>query len=226
MINHQWLAIVFELTAFLLLFAALEVWSRKTSVRPETTRKLLHVGSGILTLAFPFVFVELWPVALLSGGAGLVLAAARFVPVLRARCGGVVGRVERASWGEFYFPLSVVILFWLSLGEHELLFVIPVLVLTLADTAGAVVGTRFGMTRYCDAGKSVEGSLAFAVVAFVSVCAPLMAWSRVGAPEALMTAATLALLLALLEGAAQRGLDNLLIPIAGYGLLRGILWTS
>ena len=223
MIDHQWLAIVFELTAFLLLFAALEVWSRKTSVRPETTRKLLHVGSGILTLAFPFVFVDLWPVVLLSGGAALVLAAARFVPVLR--CSGVVGRVERASWGEFYFPLSVVILFWLSLGEHALLFVIPVLVLTLADTAGAVVGTRFGMTRYCGAGKSVEGSLAFAVVAFVSVCAPLMAWSRVGAPEALMTAATLALLLALLEGAAQRGLDNLLIPIAGYGLLRGVLWT-
>ena len=220
MINHQWLAIVFELTAFLLLFAALEVWSRKTSVRPETTRKLLHVGSGILTLAFPFVFVDLWPVALLSGGAALVLAAARFV-----RFSGVVGRVERASWGEFYFPLSVAILFWLSLGEHALLFVIPVLVLTLADTAGAVVGTRFGMTRYGGAGKSVEGSLAFAVVAFVSVCAPLMAWSRVGAPEALMTAATLALLLALLEGAAQRGLDNLLIPIAGYGLLRGVLWT-
>ena len=79
MIDHQWLAIVFELTAFLLLFAALEVWSRKTSVRPETTRKLLHVGSGILTLAFPFVFVDLWPVVLLSGGAALVLAAARFV---------------------------------------------------------------------------------------------------------------------------------------------------
>ena len=222
MIDHQWLAIVFELTAFLLLFAALEVWSRKTSVRPETTRKLLHVGSGILTLAFPFVFVDLWPVALLSGGAALVLAAARLCFV---RFSGVVGRVERASWGEFYFPLSVVILFWLSLGEHALLFVIPVLVLTLADTAGAVVGTRFGMTRYCGAGKSVEGSLAFAVVAFVSVCAPLMAWSRIGAPEALMTAATLALLLALLEGAAQRGLDNLLIPIAGYGLLRGVLWT-
>jgi phytol kinase len=225
LIDYQWLAIVFELTAFLLLFAALEVWSRKTSVRPETTRKLLHVGSGILTLAFPFVFVDLWPVALLSGGAALVLAAARFVPVLRARCGGVVGRVERASWGEFYFPLSVVILFWLSLGEHTLLFVIPVLVLTLADTAGAVVGTRFGLTRYCGAGKSVEGSLAFAVVAFVSVSAPLMAWSRVGVPEALMIAATLALLLALLEAAAQRGLDNLLIPIASYGLLRGVLWT-
>jgi phytol kinase len=225
LIDYQWLAIVFELTAFLLLFAALEVWSRKTLVRPETTRKLLHVGSGILTLAFPFVFVDLWPVALLSGGAAVVLAAARFVPVLRAQSGGVVGRVERASWGEFYFPLSVVILFWLSLGEHSLLFVIPVLVLTLADTAGAVVGTRFGMTRFCGAGKSVEGSLAFAVVAFVSVFAPLMAWSRVGATEALMTAATLALLLALLEAAAQRGLDNLLIPIAGYGLLRGVLWT-
>jgi phytol kinase len=225
--DHPWLAIVVEMAAFLLLFAALEVWSQKktTSVRPETTRKLLHVGSGILTLAFPFLFVDVWPVALLSGGAALVLAAARFAPGLRARC-VVVGRVARASWGEFYFPLSVVILFWLSRGEHPLLFAIPVLVLTLADTAAAVVGTRFGTTWYCSAGKSVEGSLAFAIVAFVSVCAPLAAWSSVGPTEAALTAATLALLLALLEGIAQRGLDNLLIPLAGYGLLRGMLWTN
>jgi dolichol kinase len=81
------------------------------------------------------------------------------------------------------------------------------------------------MTRYCSAGKSVEGSLAFAVVAFASVIAPLMAWSNVGVSEALITAATLALPLTLLEGAARSGLDNLLIPIAGYGLLRGVLWT-
>ena len=158
MINHQWFAIVFELAAFLLLFAALEVCSRKTSVRPETTRKLLHVGSGILTLAFPFVFVDLWPVALLSGGAALVLAAARFV-----RFSGVVGRVERASWGEFYFPLSVVILFWLSLGEHELLFVIPVLVLTLADTAGAVVGTQLAASAPKDGHTMLIVSLTHAI---------------------------------------------------------------
>ena len=80
--------------------------------------------------------------------------------------GAVAHRVERATFGELYFPLSVAWLFWLTCGDDPLLFVIPILMLTLADAAAAVVGARYGLTPYIGAGKSLEGSAAFAVVAF------------------------------------------------------------
>jgi phytol kinase len=73
------------------------------------------------------------------------------------------------------------------------------------------------------ASKSLEGSVAFVVVAFFCVHVPLLLWSDVGRAEALLIAATLALLVMLLEGSAWRGLDNLFIPIGGYFLLRAYL---
>jgi phytol kinase len=98
--------------------------------------------------------------------------------------------------------------------------VIPILMLTLADATCALVGLRYGLTRYEGASKSFEGSIAFAVVAFFCVHVPLLLWSPVGRLESLLIAGTLALVVMLLEGSAWRGLDNLFIPIGGYFLLR------
>ena len=217
------LAMGAAMAAFLLLFAALHVCAQTMPARPEMTRKLLHTGSGLLTLTFPFLFREIWPVLLLTGASALIVASASFVPAVRARFGGVTGRVERTTFGEIYFPLGVLLLFTLTRGMDPLLFVIPVLVLTLADTAGAVVGTRFGRTCYANGSKSLEGSVAFAVVAFVCVHVPLLIWSTLGRTESLLVAATLGLLVMLLEGSASRGRDNLAIPLGAYFLLRGSL---
>jgi phytol kinase len=76
------------------------------------------------------------------------------------------------------------------------------------------------MTKYEGASKSFEGSVAFAVVAFLCVHVPVLLWGGVGRLESLLIAATLALVVMLLEGSAWRGLDNLFIPIGGYFLLR------
>ncbi len=218
--NSPWLAVATILGAFLLLFSLLLVWSRTSSARPETTRKLLHAGSGLLTLTFPFLFREMWPVLLLTGTSALLIGAARFVPSLRDRFGCVTSGVNRPTFGELYFPLSVALLFFLTRGEEPLLFVIPVLVLTLADATCALVGGRYGLTPYASASKSLEGSVTFVVVAFFCVHVPLLLWGGVGRVESLLLAATLSLLMMLLEGSAWRGLDNVSIPIGGYVLLR------
>jgi len=131
--------------------------------------------------------------------------------------------VERRTLGELYFPLSVALLFWLTRGDHPLLFVVPVLMLTLADATCALVGGRYGLTPYTGASKSLEGSVAFVIVGFFCVHVPLLLGSSVGRTESLLIGATLALLVMLLEGSAWRGLDNLFIPIGGYFLLRAYL---
>jgi phytol kinase len=216
-------SLVAYLAAFLALFAALEVCARRQLLGPEATRKLLHTGSGLMTLSFPYVFHTVWPVMLLTAATAAFLAVARFARPLRARLTGVTTGVGRVSCGELYFPLSVAVLFWLTIGHDPLLFVIPILVLTLADATGAIVGARYGLTPYTGSSKSLEGSAAFAVVAFFCIHVPLLAWSSVGRVESLLIAATLALLVLLLEGSAWRGLDNFFIPIGGYLLLRAYL---
>jgi phytol kinase len=219
LIDNTWLAIAACLGGFLLLFAIVQACGRLGLVAPEGTRKMLHAGSGALTLTFPFLFRTVWPVLLLTAATAILIASIKYLPPLRARLGGAVSGVGRTTLGELYFPLSVALLFLLTEGEHPLLFIIPLLVLTLADATGALVGVRYGLTRYEGGGKSLEGSVAFAVVAFLCVHVPLLLWSPVGRPESLLIAATLALLVMLLEGSAWRGLDNLFIPLGGYFLL-------
>ena len=221
--RHPWLATGALLAAFLTLITGLAIYEHARSPGRETVRKLLHVGSGVLTLSFPFLFGELWPVLLLTASSAALLGATKCLAPLRRAFGGVVTGVERTTFGEIYFPLSVASVFWLSRGKSPLLFCIPILVLTFADAMGAIVGTRFGRHRWSGARKSVEGSVAFAAVAFVCILVPLRAWSGAGSGETLLIGAVLALLLMLVEGVASRGLDNLFVPIGGFLLLQSSL---
>jgi phytol kinase len=220
LIADPWLAMGAALAAFLALFVIVQALSRFGGASPEGTRKIMHAGSGLLTLAFPFLFRDVWPVVLLTVLSATLLAAAKFIPALRRAAGHAVSGVKRTTFGEIYFPVAVAWLFWMTRGEHPLLFIIPILMLTLADATCALVGLRYGLTKYEGASKSFEGSVAFAVVAFFCVHVPLLLWSPVGRLESLLIASTLALVVMLLEGSAWRGLDNLFIPVGGYFLLR------
>jgi phytol kinase len=217
------MAIAVFMAAFLTLIAALVVFQRRYSPHPELPRKLLHAGSGLLTLSFPFLFAELWPVLVLTAGSALILGAIKFLRPLGRPLSGVVDGVSRTTLGEIYFPIAVAIVFWLSRGKSPLLFCIPILVLTVADATGALVGMRYGQTRFAGANKSFEGSVAFIVAAFFCIHVPLLLWSDVGRSETLLISLTLALLVMLLEGSAWRGLDNLFIPIGGFFLLQAAL---
>src|SRR6185436_15918286 len=79
---HTLVAIAVALAAFMALFVGLRLYAQAAATKPETTRKMFHAGSGVLTLAFPFLFHELWPVLLLTGASVLLIASVKFVPAL------------------------------------------------------------------------------------------------------------------------------------------------
>jgi phytol kinase len=71
--------------------------------------------------------------------------------------------------------------------------------------------------------KSVEGSLAFFIVAFIATGVPLLLFTTTGRVESVLIGATFGVLVMLLEAIAWRGLDNLFIPFGGLLLLRAFL---
>jgi len=111
---NTWLPLAACLAGFLLLFALVQALARTGVVRAEGTRKMMHGGSGLLTLTFPFIFGELWPVLFLTSAAALLMGLVKFVPPLRRRMGGAVSGVNRTTVGELYFPIAVAVLFWLA----------------------------------------------------------------------------------------------------------------
>lgn len=209
-----WLGIGLVLALLALGLAALRAYQRRCRPSPESVRKLFHVTSGAVGLALPLLFHTIWPVVVLAGVvlAGLLLV--RRVGGLRAGIGSVIHGVERRSLGDVCFPIGVCAVFAL-VGPGGLAFAVPMLVLTLADPAAALVGLRYGRHRYRLIGdsKTLEGSAAFFAVAFGCAAVPLTGAGGELPPLAALVAFALAL--TVVEALAPDGLDNALIPIAG-----------
>jgi phytol kinase len=194
-------------------------WKRASAPPAELTRKAVHVGMGLIALTLPWLFSARWPVLALCAGLGAAFVALRRF-ARQSDLGAAMHDVNRASRGDLYFAVSVGALWVLAAGDR-LLFVVPVLVLTLGDAVAALVGVRYGRTRFDGSatGKSAEGSVALFVVTFVSVHLPLVLAGRVGAIEGILIAATMAVAITLLEAVAWRGLDNVFVPIGAFLLL-------
>ena len=186
----------------------------------ELVRKLAHVGTGLFAVALPWVFASAWPVAVITGLAIVTLLASRRVPLLQRRLGGAVDGVGRVSLGECYFPAAVGVLF-AAAHRQPVLYAVPLLMLTFGDAAGAMVGVEYGRHHFRspDGTKSAEGSLACFTASFFAVHVPLLLCTGLGRAETLLIAASLAILVTLLEAVAWGGLDNLFIPLGGYLLL-------
>lgn len=182
----------------------------------ESSRKAVHLGMGTLCLSFPWLFTQPWPVWILAGAAGLVLASVRFIPTLRTGIGSVLHGVPRTSLGELCFPVAVALVFTLAEGD-PLLFLIPIGLLTFADAAGAVIGTRWGRHRYAtlEGVKSIEGSAAVGLTGMLVSTVPLLIGGY-GWVAALLIGMAIGLFALNLEAISSHGLDNIFLPLAAY----------
>jgi phytol kinase len=218
------IAAIAVVLALLGMLAGLRLLRQRVSLHPELARKLSHLGFGLITLTFPWLFQSVWPVVVVSVLAILTLLALRYVPTLRASVGEAVHGVDRSSLGDLYFPIAVTGLFVLAKGSW-VLYTLPLLTLTLADAVAALIGVSYGRIKYdgTEGRKSIEGSLAFFLVAFLAIHLPLLLLTPTGRAESLLIGLTFGVLVMLLEAVAWRGLDNLFIPFGGFLLLRVFL---
>ncbi|HYD52958.1 MAG TPA: hypothetical protein VEA99_10035 [Gemmatimonadaceae bacterium] len=219
-----WPAIALVVAGLIGMLALLRVLRNRFALHPELTRKMAHVGIGLASLSYPWLFRDRWPVVLLGGLAVVTLLSLRYVPALRRSVGGVVNGVSRSSAGDLYFPIAATGLFLLAKGDR-VLYSIPILTLALADAVAALVGVFYGHFKYegAEGKKSLEGSAAFFLVAFLATHVPLLLGTAVGRAESLLIGLTFGVLVMILEAVAWRGLDNLFIPFGGFLLLRAFL---
>jgi phytol kinase len=204
--------------ATLFLFARYAVRSGRES--PEGSRKIVHIGMGAVCMTFPWLFSSAWPVVWLALGALIALSAVRLVPLLREQFGGVLQGVARKSYGEFAFIAGVTGAFVLSHG-NTLEYIVPVAVLTFADSLAALAGVRTGVSRFTIFGatRSLEGSAVFFAVALLCVAIPFVAAHQ---PGIMISSVATSAALAAVEAVSWGGLDNLAIPVLGTLVLRAI----
>ena len=193
-------------------------------LKPETRRKAFHMTMGIIMLGLPYLFTNMVSV--------LVLAIIAFVTLytikqtkLKKSIGTVLYGVDRKSFGEFFYIISVLLIFYLSKGD-KILYSIPILILAFADTSAALIGKIYGMKQLAEETedkKSLEGSFAFFIVAFMSTLVPLLLFSDVGRSEPLSISLVVGFNIALIEMIASKGNDNLLIPLTAFAFLNYLM---
>lgn len=154
--------------SFLVLFALSEFLYHKFKIPAELTRKIVHVGTGIITLLFPVFLHSHWQVLFLCGSFLLLLLAS-----LRFNMLPSINAVDRESYGSLLYPVSVYgcYLIYAYMQKGLILFYLPIVTLALADPVAALVGKQYPLGKY-HIGKNIKtlsGSLAFFVVC-LSIC--------------------------------------------------------
>jgi dolichol kinase len=185
----------------------------------ETQRKAVHVGVGVHAMLLP-LFLGRDGFLVFAALAGLALLVLRLPKVASEGAGASIHSVERRSWGDLFFLLAVLVLFLRSHGDPAL-YVLPIAVLTLSDAAAAIIGTEYGRMRFGagDRVKSIEGSVAFFVVTWITVVTILILATEIPRQNIIWLATLVAVFSSLVEADSWRGLDNVFVPVGIHVLL-------
>jgi phytol kinase len=201
---------------FLALFAFAEVLYRVLKVKAEYTRKIVHIGTGMLTLLFPLYFSETWQVAVIC----MVFLAILYIAE-RADLLPSINNVGRKTAGSLLYPVIVMIVFayyqYMSAAftafNGLLYFYLPILAMAIGDPVAALVGNiyKYEITRE----KTNTGTVSFFVV--VSIVSAILVYILCGGDyslsESFVFAIPLAAIAALTERITGGGWDNFTIPV-------------
>jgi len=188
---------------------------------PEGARKTIHIVMGCTALALPYIFEYKQSAVYLGIAAIALLVLMRRNEVLRKAGIALLG-VERKTLGDIYFVIAIVIVFVLHQSTFE--YIIPIAILTFADSIAALVGITYGRYNMAqheeEAAKSREGSVMFFIVAFICTLIPLQLMSGVGRTEVLVISFLIGILAAMIEAVTRKGNDNLMLPLLTFSILQ------
>ena len=203
---------------FFILLVAAELWSRLGKPKPEWTRKLVHLGGGIIGLFLPWLIESPLVVFVLTASLSALFLLGEKTKLLKSLHG-----VERKSRGSEYYPLAIWLVFLIA-ADRPWLYLSAVLVLAVADAFAALIGSRYGKHRYEveDEFKSVEGSLVFFAIAFLAIVLPLLFMTTLPRMVSVLSALLVSMLVTIFEAISLRGTDNLFVPIAVVFVLQKI----
>ena len=177
------------------------------------TRKVIHIGVGMMSWFIPFLFTSPWP---------FVAACAAFMVInlLDWRYGFIsaMQSSSRSNLGTVYFPLAaavVALVFW----DQPPLMVAALMPLTWGDGLAPVIGAAYGkrIYRIHTSTRTLEGSAGFFVAGFVFTW--LARWVVPCLPDITPTAALLPALTIMAvttfgEAVSIWGLDNRTVTAA------------
>ena len=199
--------------SFLTLFGIAEILYHFLKVQAEYTRKLVHIGTGLLTLLFPLLLSNHWWVLVLCTSFALILILSLRFSLLKS-----INAIDRESVGSLAYPVSVYCCFLAYVHYNELaFFYIPVLVLAISDPIAALMGKRWPWGKFSlgKNHKSLMGTgMFFASSLLVMVTIFWIQGTALSSFKLVFELLIMAAVSAFVEALSGRGIDNLTIPLS------------
>lgn len=205
------------ISAFLLMVFTLNLLQKYNLAEGETTRKIGHVVLGAILIVMPNLFCDLFfPVFTTLSITFIIYIASKNN---RLAC---ADNVDRHTYGTILFPIGVLITYLFAYLFHRFdLFYISVLILSLSDLAAALMGKlslkiqcspfyNINVNCYYKFKKTLSGSIVFmAVTILILTCFRC----------SILAIIFVSILITILEFIAQKGMDNIYIPVISFMLL-------
>lgn len=209
--------------ALVVVIVLIKYLNKKLNLFPELSRKLVHISMGLIVLCMPFVFQSRATVLVLGVVACTGMLLMRMISITNKDATSFLYGVHRTtSLGELLFPISVALIFYFA-DYNKVIYCIPILILTFADSAAALIGVRYGqkvLSKIKEDNKSLEGFIVFFVVAFLCCEIPLMLFTEIAPINIILISIIIAVLSAITEVCSSHGIDNILLPMLSFTFLK------
>lgn len=209
---------------FMAIFGIAELLRGFDLAPQEVTRKFVHLGAGLISLSFAYVFKS--PITLLVMLMGFV-AAMTFGK--RWHLMTAVHGVERRSAGDLLHPLAIFITYLFAMKfDKPHFYAIAIAVLSVSDSLAALIGKSYGFKLYEveEDRKSIEGSIIFFLSTFLIVHLTLLLATDIDRTGSVLAALLIAVLATASEAVALDGADNLVVPVGTLFVLMKITRQS
>lgn len=183
------------------LIAAVEVLKRKTVVSNDSSRRLAHVGAGVINIAAP-LFVSHVAIIMVN-----ILFAGLLLMSRNTHHFSSIQTTSRKTYGDVYFPLGIIAAAVVLLPDNVIAFQYGVAIMGISDALAGFVGERWGQKTLMvlNNPKTLTGALVFYMTSLVI--------TFVFAPQLLPIVFILPLVLTAVEFFLVYGLDNLILPV-------------
>ena len=198
---------------FLALFGFAEFLYHKRKLKAEITRKIVHVGTGLLTLLFPVFLQNHWQVLFLCASFLLILLASLQFKLLPS-----INRIDRVSHGSILYPVAVYgcYLAYSYANMGLIFFYLPILTLAICDPIAALIGKSnpFGKYQIGASKKTLSGSLAFfaSSICVSTLCYYFFRNHSFSLAAMLPMVFLIATTTTAVEAVSSKGTDNIFIP--------------
>ncbi len=215
---NNWLGLIICIVYIFSLIGIAELLRRWRGYKSSFTRKIIHVGVGMMSWGLHLLFDNPW---------FFIATAVAFmlINLLDWRYGffAAMSSSDRSNLGTVYFPLAAAVvayLFW----DQPPLMVAALMPLTWGDGMAPVIGQAYGRREYHirNHKRTLEGSLAFFVAGFLFTW--LAFWVIDGPPTigitgAIAPALAITVSTTLVEAISIWGIDNLTVTAVAILIL-------